>query len=324
MANILVIAEHHDGELRKSTLQTLDFVRQLGERVGGGFDLAVLGEGAGGIADSLTGYGAEKVYTVEGDAFAHYLAQPYTEAVTQLIDATGAKYVVTSAGTLGKDLFPRVAGAKGWGMVAEAIGLAGEGGDVQYKRPMYAGNVIATVKCNTDGAVITVRGSEFDAASESGGSSPVEAFDADPGEFAARFVKFEGTQSDRPELSEAEYVVAGGRGLKDGENFYKIMEPLADTLGAAIGASRAAVDSGFCPNDLQIGQTGKVVAPKLYIGVAISGAIQHLAGMKNSKTVVAVNKDPEAPIFQVADYGLVADAFKAVPELVEKIKAAQG
>jgi electron transfer flavoprotein alpha subunit len=222
---------------------------------------------------------------------------------------------------MGKGFLPRVAAIKGWGMVADCVGLAGDGADLLYERPMYAGNIIATVKVNTAGAVISVRGSEFDAVSPSGGQSNIAPFTADVGGVTARYVGFEGVESERPELTEADIVVSGGRGLKDGDNFFTIMEPLADALGAAIGASRAAVDSGFCPNDFQVGQTGKVVAPKLYIAVALSGAIQHLAGMKNSKTIVAINKDPEAPIFQLTDYGLVADAFTAVPELVEKLKA---
>ena len=199
-------------------------------------------------------------------------------------------------------------------------GQSVEGDELMFKRPMYAGNIIATVKANTDNVVISVRPSEFDAAGESGGASAVENVAAETGESGARFVSFDATESERPELTDADVVVAGGRGLKDGESFYGLLNPLADHFNAAIGASRAVVDSWpEVPNDLQIGQTGKVVAPKLYFAIAISGAIQHLAGMKNSKTIVSINKDEEAPIFQVSDYGLVADAFKAVPELVEKL-----
>ncbi len=321
MANILVIADQQDGELKKSTLSVITLARQLAQRTGGAYDIAVIGSGVQGVADSLAAYGAEKVYTITAPAFANYLAQPYTNAVKALAAQTGAAFVLGSAGTFGKDLLPRVAAAIGAGMVADCVSLAGEGSTLLYRRPMYAGNVIATVRVNTPKAVIGVRTTELDPAETSGAGSPLEAFSVDPGQAGARFVKFEGTKSERPELTDADVVVSGGRGLKDGDTFFKVMEPLADAFGAAIGASRAAVDSGFCPNDFQIGQTGKVVAPKLYIAVALSGAIQHLAGMKNSKTIVAINKDADAPIFQVADYGLVGDAFKIVPELVEKVQA---
>ncbi|MDP6944357.1 MAG: electron transfer flavoprotein subunit alpha/FixB family protein, partial [Myxococcota bacterium] len=293
----------------------------LASRTGGSYDIAILGHGTGAMAETLAGYGAGTVHVLDGEAYTHYLAQTWAMSVAQLVDASGASTVVCSAGSMGKGFLPRVAAIKGWGMVADCVGLAGDGADLLYERPMYAGNIIATVKVNTAGAVISVRGSEFDAVSPSGGQSNIAPFTADVGGVTARYVGFEGVESERPELTEADIVVSGGRGLKDGDNFFTIMEPLADALGAAIGASRAAVDSGFCPNDFQVGQTGKVVAPKLYIAVALSGAIQHLAGMKNSKTIVAINKDPEAPIFQLTDYGLVADAFTAVPELVEKLKA---
>ena len=323
MADILLIAEHGDGALKKSTFQALSLVRQIADRTGGSYDIAIMGPGAADLAAGLTGYGAGTVHTVDGAAFAHYLAQPYSGAVGQLVDAIGARFVVCSAASFGKDMLPRVAAIKGWGMVADCTALAGSGAELQYKRPMYAGNVIATVKVNSPGAVISVRGSEFPAADATGGASAIAAFSADVGPGAASFVSFDGVKSERPELTEADVVVSGGRGLKDGDNFFGVMNPLADALGAAIGASRAAVDSGFCPNDYQVGQTGKVVAPKLYIAVAISGAIQHLAGMKNSKCIVAINKDPEAPIFQITDYGLVADAFNAVPEFIEKVAAAK-
>lgn len=321
MSKILVIADHADGALKKSTLQTITFARQLAKLTGGSYDLAVIGHGVGVVAEGLATFGAGSIHVVDDPAFEHYLAQPFGAAITQLVDQAGASHVVASAGTLGKDVMPRVAGAKGWGMVADCVGLAGDGGDLRYKRPMYAGNIIASVRVNTDGAVITVRGSEFAAAEPAAGATAAVAATVDPGSCGARFVGFEGTKSERPELTEADVVVAGGRGLKDGPNFDKVMEPLADAFGAAIGASRAAVDSGFCPNDCQVGQTGKVVAPKLYFAVAISGAIQHLAGMKNSKCIVAINTNPEAPIFQIADYGLVQDAFGAVPELIERYKA---
>lgn len=321
MSKILLIAEHDGTAVRKSTYQSLALVQELTSRTGGSYDIAILGHGVAAMAETLGGYGAGTVHVLDSEVYDHYLAQTWSVSVAQLVDATGATGVVSSAGTTGKDFLPRVAAIKGWGMVADCVGLAGDGADVLYKRPMYAGNIIASVKVHTSGVVVSVRGSEFNAAEPSGGQSTIAAFGADAGGATARWVGFDGTVSERPELTEADVVVSGGRGLKDGDNFFSVMEPLADALGAAIGASRAAVDSGFCPNDFQVGQTGKVVAPKLYIAVALSGAIQHLAGMKNSKTIVAINKDPEAPIFQLTDYGLVADAFTAVPELVEKLNA---
>lgn len=318
MSTILVIAEHLDGAPKKSTFQSIQFARQLAARTGGAISLAVIGSGASAAASQLVAYGAQTIYTVDGAGVEKYLAQPYTGVVKGLIESSGATYVVATASTYGKDLLPRVAAVFGWGMVTDCTALAGES-EVLFKRPMYAGNILATVRSTTPGTVIAIRASEFDAAEETGGASAVQAIEFAGDAGGSSFVGFEGVVSERPDLGEAEVVVAGGRGLKDGDTFFSVMNPMADALGAAIGASRAAVDSGFCPNDMQIGQTGKVVAPGLYFAVAISGAIQHLAGMKNSKCIVAINKDPEAPIFQVSDYGLVADAFQAVPELIEKV-----
>ncbi|TNF31542.1 MAG: electron transfer flavoprotein subunit alpha/FixB family protein [Deltaproteobacteria bacterium] len=324
MSNILVIAEHHAGSLKKGTLAAVTLAKQLAAKVGGGFDFAVIGGGVDGVAAELKGYGAGSIYVVDGPDFADYLAQPHKRAVVAIAEQSGASYIISTAGTTGKDLMPRVAAAIGAGMVADCVGLA-DGGEVLFKRPMYAGNVIATVRSKTDKTVVSVRTAEFAVAEATGGDSAVVAVSVDAGETAARFVKFDATESERPELTEADFIVTGGRGLKDGPTFWNMLNPLADSLGAAIGATRAVVDSWEeVPNDMQIGQTGKVVAPKLYIAVAVSGAIQHLAGMKNSKTIVAINKDADAPIFQVADYGLVADAFKVLPELTEKVKAARG
>jgi electron transfer flavoprotein alpha subunit len=323
MAKILVVAEQQAGQLKKSTLAAITLARQIGAKVGGGFDLLVIGKGVDGVVDSLQGYGAETIHKVDGAAFEFYLAEPYAAVVNAAAAATGADFVLAPSGTFGKDLLPRVAAALGAGMVADCMALA-DGSALAYKRPMYAGNVIATVKVNTPKTVITVRVAEFDAAAKSGGSSAVSTLGAPSVAGGARFVGYSMTESERPELTEADIVVSGGRGLKDGPTFWQVMNPLADAFGAAIGATRAVVDSWpEVPNDMQVGQTGKVVAPKLYLAVAMSGAIQHLAGMKNSKTIVAINKDGDAPIFQVADYGLVGDAFKVLPELVEKVKAAK-
>jgi electron transfer flavoprotein alpha subunit len=323
MAKILVVAEQAAGDVKRPTLSVIGFAHQLAERVGGGFDIVTLGPGAGEAAGKLTGYGADKVLAVEGAALQHYLAQPYAVAVSEALARCGAAYVCGPSGTFGKDLLPRVAARAGVGMVAECVGLEA-GDELRFRRPMYAGNILATVRVTTPGAVVSVRTTEIDAAAPRGGTSPVESMTFSGPTGGARFVGFDATVSERPELGDATIVVSGGRGLKDGKNFWTIMSPLADALGAAVGASRAVVDSfPEVPNDLQVGQTGKVVAPNLYVAVAISGAIQHLAGMKNSRTIVAINSNPEAPIFQVADYGLVADAFKVVPELVEKLKAAR-
>ncbi len=321
MGNALIIAEHSGGKLKKATLSVISFTRQLCGRRGIGYDLVVVGKGVAAAAADAARYGAANVFTIDGDAWANYLAQPYANALGDLAAETEADYIVTSAGTFGKDCLPRVACQLVAGMVADCIALTGED-EILFKRPMYAGNIIATVRAHTDPVAITVRTTEFDDAAPMDSVTPITAVDASPGTSDVRFVSLELTQSERPELTDAEVVVSGGRGLKDGSRFYEVMEPLADALGAAIGASRAAVDSwAEVPNDLQVGQTGKVVAPNLYFAVAISGAIQHLAGMKNSKTIVAVNTNGDEPIFQVADYGLVADAFKAVPELVEKLRA---
>jgi len=323
MAKILVVAEQQAGQLKKSTLAAITLARQIGAKNGAGFDLFVVGQGVGGVAEALQGYGAGAILVADAPAFEHYLAQPFTTAVADAVAKSGADFVIAPAGTFGKDLLPRVAAKLGAGMVADCIGLA-DGAALGFKRPMYAGNGIATVNVSTPKAGITARPAECDLATKTGGSSPVEALATSPSAGGARFVNYQLTESERPELTEADIVVSGGRGLKDGDTFWKVMNPLADAFGAAIGATRAVVDSfPEVPNDMQVGQTGKVVAPKLYVAVAVSGAIQHLAGMKNSKTIVAINKDADAPIFQVADYGLVADAFKVVPELTEKVKAAR-
>ena len=323
MTRILVVAEQQSGQLKRSTLAAITLARKIGAKIGSGFDIVAIGKGLGAVTDGLQGYGAETIHVADDAAYENYLAQPYKAAIVAAAKATGADFVIGPAGTFGKDVLPRVAAALGAGMVADCVALV-DGDGLAFKRPMYAGNVIATVRVTTPKAVIGVRVAEFDAAERSGGQSAVKAIAAD-GAAAARFVKFEMTESERPELTEADVVVSGGRGLKDGKTFWEVMNPVADAFGAAIGATRAVVDAWEeVPNDMQVGHTGKVVAPKLYVAIAVSGAIQHLAGMKNSKTIVAINKDADAPIFQVADYGLVADAFKVVPELVTKVKAVRG
>jgi len=320
MANILIYAEHSHGKLPKAVAVAVSAAKEISAKHGGGdLILAVLGSGVGDVAKAAASLGASKVVTVDNPALAHPNADIATIALKAAAEATGSSTVVFASTTEGKDIAPRLAGAMDAAIAPEITAVNDDG---TFTRPMVAGNLFATIELAGDKKIVTVRSTAFDAAAE-GAASPIEALSVDvaaPAN-AIRFVSVEETKSDRPVLTEASRVVAGGRGLKSGENFKTVLEPLVDALGAAMGASRAAVDAGYVPNDLQVGQTGKVVAPTLYIAVGISGAIQHLAGMKDSKVIVAINKDPEAPIFQVADYGLVADLFQAVPEMVEKVKS---
>lgn len=320
MGNVLVVAEEFKGKLRKASLNALGAAQTLAGRAGGELHVLVMGKNIGGVANELAGYGATKVHVADSDALASPLAETYGKVIADAAKAVNAEYVVAAASNAGKDILPRAAARLGAGLAADVLAFAGEGANVQFKRPMWAGNAVATVEVTTPVKAVTVRPTEF-AEAQAGGQSPVEPFAADVGAPKTKYLQFQEVKSERPELTEAEVVVSGGRGTKGD---FAAVEALADVLNAAVGASRAVVDAGWQPNDLQIGQTGKVVAPKLYIAAGISGAIQHLAGMKGSKTIVAINKDPEAPIFQVADYGLVADLFKALPELTEEIKKAKG
>jgi electron transfer flavoprotein alpha subunit len=322
MTDVLVVAELIDGGLRRNTLTAVTLAKQI-TAAGGAFDVLAIGEGSKKAAADLAKFGARKVFATE--IAGGYVAEKYAPTVADLAKKGNYGVVTTVASTYGKDLMPRVAAKLGAANISDISSAAVDGGTVTYKRPMYAGNVFGYVQSNTPVTVVSVRQSEFESAAESGGASPVEdlAASADPLEGRVKFVGIESQKSTRPELGDAATVVAGGRALKSSENFKTVLEPLVDAFGAAMGASRAAVDAGYVPGDLQIGQTGKVVAPKLYVAVGISGAIQHLAGMKGSKVIVAVNKDKEAPIAQVADYFLVGDLFKVVPELTEKVKAAK-
>jgi electron transfer flavoprotein alpha subunit len=318
MANILVVAEMHEGKVRKSTHSAITFAKQ----VGAPFSILVLGKGAKGAAAELTGFGAAKVLACDDP----YLENPVAERLAPTIAAVakgGFDVVVVTASSYGKDIAPRVAAKLGAGYAPDIAGLKSEGGKLVYRRPVYAGNAYANCELTTPIQVVGVRQSEFSAAEPSGGTSPVEDVALGPKDAAAdrvEFVSLSAAKSERPDLGEARVIVSGGRALK--EKFGEVLDPLANLLGAAVGASRAACDAGYAAPELQIGQTGRVVAPQLYFAIGISGAIQHLAGMKSSKTIVAINKDPDAPIFQVADYGLVADLFVAVPELVTELKKA--
>jgi electron transfer flavoprotein alpha subunit len=324
MANVLVVSElSEDGKLKKSTLSAITFARQALPAVGGSITILVLGATTADAAAELAGYGAAKIIVVEDPSLAKYTAEHYAPSVVAA--AQGVSLVVATASSFGKDLLPRVAAKLDAAYAGDCSGVAAEGGKLVYKRPMFAGNAFGYCTLETPIQVATARQSEFSPAEPSGGSSPIEKVaKAAPSAAAARveFVGLEAVKSARPELTDAKVVVSGGRGLK--EKFFEVMEPLADAVGAAIGASRAAVDAGYAPGDFQVGQTGKIVAPQLYIAVGISGAIQHIAGMKSSKVIVAINKDPEAPIFQIADYGLVADMFQAVPALTAELKKRHG
>lgn len=318
MANVLVVAELLEGEARKTTLCAVTAAKQIADGTSGSFDIVSIGEGAGAAADELKGYGAGKVLKAEIEG--GYTCEKYAATVAEV----GKDYdiLVACASTYGKDLMPRVAAKLEAGVASDISAINIDGGKLSYTRPMYAGNVFGTVEITSDKQVVTVRQSEFDAAEASGGESPIEdvAVQSDPAADKVEFLGIEVVKSERPELTEADIVVSGGRALKSSENFTNVIEPLVDALGAAMGASRAACDAGYVAPELQVGQTGKVVAPKLYIAIGISGAIQHLAGMKGSKTIVAINKDKEAPIAQVADYFLVSDLFDAVPQLTEAVK----
>jgi electron transfer flavoprotein alpha subunit len=319
MGDVLVIAEYQGDRFPKTTLVAVNAGLELAKKRGGSCLAVIAGEAVDAPAAELAKYGVAKVIALENPALKNYLADAWTDALAALVKKLGVEYVLATATATGKDLMPRIAARLEAPMASEIVEI---GDDDTLIRPMYAGNALATIEMDGPVKVVTVRATAFDAAQPAGNAAPVEKVSAEiaPGASRMQFVAFNQTKSDRPQLTEARIVVSGGRGLRSGENFKTVLEPLVDELGAAMGASRAAVDAGFVPNDLQVGQTGKVVAPELYVAVGISGAIQHLAGMKDSKTIVAVNKDPDAPIFTVADYGLVADLFKAVPEMVDELK----
>ncbi|WP_295797657.1 FAD-binding protein [uncultured Microbulbifer sp.] len=308
--SILVIAEHDNAELKGATLNTI----AAAKAIGGDIEVLVAGSGCGAVAEAAAKVeGVSKVLAADNAAYEHQLA----ENVAKLVADLGKNYshVLAPATTTGKNMLPRAAALLDVQPISDIIAV--ESPDT-FKRPIYAGNVIATVQSSDAIKVISVRTTAFDAVAAEGGSAAVESVDIADDAGVSKFVGEELAESDRPELTAAKVVISGGRGMQNGDNF-ELLYKVADKLGAAVGASRAAVDAGFVPNDMQVGQTGKIVAPDLYIAVGISGAIQHLAGMKDSKVIVAINKDEEAPIFSVADYGLVADLFDAVPELETKL-----
>ena len=308
--SILVIAEHDNASLKGATLNTL----AAAKAIGGDITVLVAGEACAGVAEAAAqAEGVSKVLLVESASYKYQLAEAMGDLVAEL--GKGYSHILAAATTTGKDFLPRTAALLDVNMVSEITAVVSAD---TFKRPIYAGNAIATVQSTDAIKVITVRSTGFDPVAATGGSASVEAIAAVADKGVSEFVAEELAKSDRPELTAASIVISGGRGMQNGDNF-EMLYTLADKLGAAVGASRAAVDAGFVPNDMQVGQTGKIVAPDLYVAVGISGAIQHLAGMKESKVIVAINKDEEAPIFSVADYGLVADLFEAIPELQGKI-----
>jgi electron transfer flavoprotein alpha subunit len=308
----LLIAEHDNQTIKTATRHAVTAAAKLG----GEIHALVAGENCRAAADVMAKVpGIAKVLLAEGPELAHGLPENLAPLVVDLVKSRNDNYVIATATSFGKSVMPRVAALLDAQQISEILSV--EGPDT-FTRPIYAGNAIATVQSSDPIKVITVRGTAFDAAPAEGGSAQIETVSSKGDAGLSKFVGQELSKSERPELTSARRVISGGRGMQSGDNF-KLLEAVADKIGAAIGASRAAVDAGFVPNDYQVGQTGKIVAPDLYIAVGISGAIQHLAGMKDSKVIVAINKDAEAPIFQVADYGLVGDLFKVLPELAEEL-----
>ncbi|HEY5636712.1 MAG TPA: FAD-binding protein [Burkholderiales bacterium] len=309
---LLIVAEHDNASLKKATLNAI----AAAQKIGGDIHVLVAGANAGpAAAAAAKAAGVAKVLHADGAPLGEFLAE--NVAATVLSIAKNYTHILAPSTSNGKNVLPRVAALLDVQQISDIVAV--ESPDT-FVRPIYAGNALATVQSKDPIKVITVRTTGFDAVAEEGGSGAVETLKAADDSGLSSFVSREVSRSERPELTAAKIIVSGGRGMANGENFKTVLEPLADALGAAMGASRAAVDAGFVPNDWQVGQTGKIVAPDLYIAVGISGAIQHLAGMKDSRVIVAVNKDEEAPIFSVADYGIVGDLFKVVPEVVEGLK----
>ncbi|ENX46667.1 FAD-binding protein [Acinetobacter ursingii] len=311
--SILVIAEHNNQALNGATLNVV----AAAQKIGGDIAVLVAGSGAQSVADAAAKVaGVSKVLLADNALYANQLAENVAKLIADVVKEGGYKYVLAASTTTGKNILPRVAALLDVSMITDIISVESAN---TFKRPIYAGNAIATVQSDEAVIIGTVRGTAFDPVAAEGGSAAVETVGEAADAGVSSFVNEEIVKLDRPELTAARIVVSGGRGVGSGENYHKVLDPLADKLGAAQGASRAAVDAGFVPNDFQVGQTGKIVAPDLYMAIGISGAIQHLAGMKDSKVIVAINKDEEAPINSVADYWLVGDLNTVVPELVSKL-----
>jgi electron transfer flavoprotein alpha subunit len=316
--SVLVIAEHDNSALKAATLHAVTAAREIAGKADGEVHILVAGAGCRGVADAAAQVaGVAKVLLADDPAYDHGLAENMAPLIVRL--AANYSHVLAPATTSGKNIMPRVAALLDVMQISDISAVVSPD---TFVRPIYAGNALATVQSKDKIKIITVRGTAFAPAEASGGSAQVETVDGPGAAGISEFVRAELSKSERPELTSARVIISGGRGMQSGDNF-PLLEKVADKLGAAVGASRAAVDAGFVPNDYQVGQTGKIVAPELYIAVGISGAIQHLAGMKDSKVIVAINKDEEAPIFQIADYGLVGDLFKVLPELDEELAKRQ-
>jgi electron transfer flavoprotein alpha subunit len=319
--HLLVIAELANGQLKSATGAAAGFARKVCE-AGGAFDILLLGSGICAAAEAAAHFGAASVLVADDPALNQPTADKYAHVIDEVVRQRGATMVVAAASTFSKDILPRAAALLDAGMLSDVVGAQPEGDDFIFRRVMFAGNVIATVKLAGPVKFLTVRAAAFGAPEKSAAPSPVTAVPVNAGALPQliNFIAREEKAGGRPDPTEARIVVSGGRALKSAEDFERLVGGVADTLGAAVGSSRALVDAGITPNTLQVGQTGKIVAPDLYLALGISGAIQHLAGMKDSKVIVAINKDPDAPIFEVADYGLVADVYQVVPELITKLK----
>jgi electron transfer flavoprotein alpha subunit len=315
MSSVLLVVEHRGGKTKTATLNALTFARQFAEKRNIKLCLLVIGKEVQHIADLLRPFGVDMIYLVEDESLENCMAETWGHVIAEVARQCDAVFIGMNSGTTGRNLMPRVAAKLGAGMITDLIDFDGD----NYIREMWAGNAQATLAVMTPITVATIQGTAFATAEPSGEDSLITLLEIPVPESKTRFLEMRETRSDRPDSTEARVVVSGGRGMKGPENF-KLVEELTDLFGGAVGASRAAVDAGWISNDFQVGQTGKNVAPDLYVAIGISGAIQHLAGMKNSKVIVAINKDEEAPIFEVADSGIVGDLFKVVPELVDALK----
>ncbi len=322
MSKVIVFLETKDcSTLRPASLHAITFARSLSQTLGLSYSLVLLGHGILELADSVRGFGAERVYVVDDPLLSEPFAETYVPSLRRVVEFVRASYVLGAATAVGKDLLPHLAGSLESAFISDCVGFEGVANKLLWRRPLCAGNAIAYCTSESACTVITVRHTEFDAACTNGGFSPIEILDAAPAEAALGRIElfgYDAVDNPRPDLTEARVVVSGGRALAG--RFFEVLGPLADTLGAALGATRAACDGGFAPGDFQVGQTGKVVAPDLYFAVGISGAIQHVAGMKGARVVVAINSDPNAPIVSVADYSLIGDLFQLVPELVGELR----
>ena len=318
MAESLILIEHDRQQVKRPSLHAIALARQLG----GEYALLVVGHGLDGIATSIVSYGASAVIVADDPALAEPLADRYAAVIAEAARKHGAKTILGASSTFSKDVLPRAAALLDAPMVTDVVAIEKKDGSISYRRPINAGSMFATVKVEGDRRILTVRPTAFESPVANAAPCGIKRFDFDPASLpnGMQFISREERKSNRPDLTEARVVVSGGRPLKDKETFERLVGGLADALGGAIGATRAAVDAGMAPNDYQIGQTGKVVAPELYIALGISGAIQHLAGIKDSRIIVAINKDPDAPIFQMATYALVGDLYQIVPQLIESIR----